>query len=66
MGIIRCKGRNKVVAEYAMRGISQPLGVSSFGLADALPAGLEGSLPSVEQLEREFAGLEGGAGRDDG
>jgi hypothetical protein len=46
---VRIKDRTDV--EYALRGMSQPLGVSSFELSAMLPKELEGVLPTVAQLE---------------
>ena len=50
-GIILCKSKNKVVAEYALRDDSKPIGVSAYKLMEALPADLQGSLPTIEELE---------------
>lgn len=36
-GLLLCKGKNKVVAEYALKGINQPLGVTEYQLVEALP-----------------------------
>ncbi|MEN5303882.1 PDDEXK nuclease domain-containing protein [Pseudomonas sp. TWI628] len=55
IGLLLCKGKNKVVAEYALRGKAQPIGVAEFQLTDALPEELQTSLPSIEQIERELA-----------
>ncbi|WP_420594065.1 PDDEXK nuclease domain-containing protein [Deinococcus sp.] len=60
IGLLLCRTQNRVIAEYALRGVDRPLGVSTYQLADALPAELEGQLPSVEALEKELAGLERG------
>jgi predicted nuclease of restriction endonuclease-like (RecB) superfamily len=54
IGIILCKGKNSVVAEYALRDIAKPIGVSKFDLANALPDELRGSLPTIEDLEAEL------------
>ena len=51
IGIILCKSKNKVVAEYALRDVSKPIGVSAYKLMEALPADLQGSLPTIEELE---------------
>jgi predicted nuclease of restriction endonuclease-like (RecB) superfamily len=51
IGIVLCKTRNKTEVEYALRGISQPMGVSGFELSNVLPETLEGTLPTVAQLE---------------
>ena len=56
IGILLCKSKNKVLAEYALRDINKPLGISEYQLAEALPQKLEGSLPTVEELEAELQG----------
>jgi len=58
IGLILCKGRDRSDVEYALRGMTQPLGISSFEITEALPESLEGSLPSVAQLEAELERLE--------
>lgn len=55
IGLLLCKGKNKVVAEYALRNNAQPLGVAEYQLVESLPAELQTSLPSIEQIERELA-----------
>ena len=57
MGLILCQQHNRVLAEYALRGVEKPIGVSSFELTRALPATLESSLPSIEQIEQELGGI---------
>jgi predicted nuclease of restriction endonuclease-like (RecB) superfamily len=59
IGLILCRERNRVIAEYALRGVEQPIGVSEYRLAEHLPEQLRGSLPSAEELERELGGPEG-------
>jgi predicted nuclease of restriction endonuclease-like (RecB) superfamily len=54
IGIILCKGRDNVVAEYALRDTMKPIGVSGYELTKALPESLKGSLPTIEQLEEEL------------
>ena len=48
--------QNKVVAKYALRDKSQPLGVAEYQLVESLPPELQTSLPTIEQIERELAG----------
>ena len=55
IGLLLCKGGDEVVAEYALRDTSRPLGVSDYDLVRSLPAELRTDLPTVEQLERELA-----------
>jgi|CXWL01.1.fsa_nt_gi predicted nuclease of restriction endonuclease-like (RecB) superfamily len=56
IGLILCQQHNRVLAEYTLRGMDNPIGVSSYELTRALPAELKTSLPSIEQIERELAG----------
>jgi predicted nuclease of restriction endonuclease-like (RecB) superfamily len=51
IGIILCKSRNRLVAEYALRDMHAPVGVATFRLTQALPESLRGSLPRIEELE---------------
>jgi predicted nuclease of restriction endonuclease-like (RecB) superfamily len=54
IGLILCQDRNKVVAEYALRGMSKPIGVSEYELTRALPSELRSSLPTIEAIEAEL------------
>jgi predicted nuclease of restriction endonuclease-like (RecB) superfamily len=54
IGLILCKTRNRVIAEYALRDMSKPMGVSSYLLTGALPETLKGSLPTIKELEAEL------------
>ena len=56
IGLLLCKSKNKVVAEYALGDKNQPMGIAEYQLADALPKALEANLPSIEQIERELHG----------
>ncbi|RIY12479.1 DUF1016 domain-containing protein [Hymenobacter rubripertinctus] len=51
IGLVLCKSQNRVVAEYALRGLSQPIGVAEWQLTRALPAELRRSLPTSEELD---------------
>lgn len=59
IGLVLCRGKNKVAVEYSLRDLTKPLGVSEYKLTEALPEQLEGALPSVEELEAELEGLSG-------
>ena len=54
IGIILCRGKKKTVAEYALRDVHKPIGVSTYHLKNTLPEPLQGSLPTIEQLEMEM------------
>ena len=56
IGLILCKTRDRVIAEYALRDIAKPIGVAEWQtkLVQSLPESLKGSLPSIEEIEAEF------------
>jgi hypothetical protein len=54
IGLLLCKSKNKIAAEYALRGTTSPMGVAEYQLVESLPKGLKASLPSIEQIEREL------------
>lgn len=60
IGLILCKTRDRVIVEYALRDMSKPIGVAEWQtkLVQSLPEPLQGSLPSVEELEAELGNEE--------
>ncbi len=56
IGLLLCRAKNKVVVEYALRGIKKPIGVAQLetSLVKTLPNELKGSLPTVAELEKEL------------
>lgn len=54
IGLLLCKSKNKVVAEYALRDLRQPLGIAEFQLVESLPEPLQTALPTIEEIEREL------------
>ena len=56
IGLLLCKRKNKIVAEYALGDKTQPMGIAEYKLLESLPPELQTSLPSIEQIERELAG----------
>ena len=54
IGILLCKSKNKIVAEYALRGMKAPIGISEYQLSKILPTELKTSLPTVEEIEAEL------------
>ncbi|MBM4056491.1 MAG: DUF1016 domain-containing protein [Planctomycetes bacterium] len=55
IGLLLCKNRDKLVAEYALSDIHKPIGVSEYKLTHSLPKKLKSSLPTIEQLEKELS-----------
>jgi len=56
IGLIICRGRKGLIAEYALRDMSKPMGVAEHRLSHTLPEQLKGQLPTIEQLETELEG----------
>lgn len=54
IGLLLCNGGNKVVAQYALSGYEQPIGVSDYQLTNAIPENLKSALPTVEEMEEEL------------
>ena len=56
IGLILCKAKNGIVAEYALRDVGKPLGIAEFRHLEKLPEQLKGTLPTIEEIEAELAG----------
>jgi predicted nuclease of restriction endonuclease-like (RecB) superfamily len=54
IGIILCRSKSRTIAEFSLRGMSQPIGVSTHQIGKEIPSNLMDSLPTVEQLEAEL------------
>lgn len=54
IGLLLCKGKDEVVAQYALRGYDQPIGVSDYQLSKAVPEDLKSTLPTIEEMEEEL------------
>ena len=57
IGLLLCKGKNEVVAQYALTGYDQPIGISDYQLSKAIPENLKSALPSIEEVEEELTSL---------
>lgn len=51
IGILLCKERDKIEAEYALRGMSQPIGITEYKLSKAIPKDIKSELPTIEEIE---------------
>lgn len=58
IGLLLCKSRNKFDAEYALKGIEKPIGISEYQLTKAIPEKLKSSLPTVQEIELKLNQLE--------
>ena len=54
IGLLLCNGGDKVVAQYALSGYDQPIGVSDYQLTKAIPDNLKSALPTIEEVEEEL------------
>ena len=57
IGLLLCKAKNQILAEYALRDMSKPIGVSTYQLTNSLPEKIRTALPSIEELEHELSEL---------
>ncbi len=55
IGILLCNEKNKVKAEYALKDINKPIGISEYELIKAIPEDLKSNLPTVEEIEQEIS-----------
>ena len=63
IGLLLCKSKDRLVAEYALSDIQKPMGLATYTLSHTLPETLRGKLPSIEAIEREL-GLDAGGDGD--
>lgn len=54
IGLILCRTKNKIIAEYALRNSTTPMGISEFRHLEKLPDQLKGTLPTIEEIEAEL------------
>lgn len=57
IGLLLCKNKDRLVAEYALSDIAKPLGISEYQLTRSLPESFKSSLPSIEDIEAEIGML---------
>ena len=56
VGLLICKGKDNVLAQYAVEGSSQPIGIFEYELSKLMPEELRGSLLTIEEIEAELRG----------
>lgn len=59
IGILLCKNKDKMVAEYALKNVQTPMGVSEYEITESLPQNLKSALPSIEEIEAELSSEDG-------
>lgn len=55
IGLLLCQNKNRIMAEYALRDIHKPIGISDYELGQALPKDIKSGLPSIEELENKLS-----------
>ncbi len=58
IGLLLCKGKNDVVAEYSLQGYTSAIGISDYQLSKAIPKELKSSLPQIEDIEKELKDIQ--------
>lgn len=54
IGLILCKTNNKIVAEYALRDTTKPIGIAEYKISQKLPVNIKGKLPSIEAIQKSM------------
>ena len=57
IGLLLCRDKNNIEVEFALRDMNKPMGVSEYTLVEALPDNLKGSMPTVEEIEKDLLKL---------
>ena len=57
IGLLLCRGKDEIMAQYALEGYNQPIGVSDYQLSKAIPDELKSALPTIEEVEQELTYL---------
>lgn len=57
IGLLLCRGKDEIVAKYALTGYDQPIGVSDYQLSKAIPSELKSALPTIEEVEKNIGSL---------
>lgn len=55
IGLLLCKSKSEIIAEYALRGATQPIGVAEYEIVKTIPSNLKPNLPTIEEIEKELA-----------
>lgn len=55
IGLLLCQNKDRIMAEYALRDVHKPIGISDYELGKALPKDIESGLPSIEELENKLS-----------
>ena len=51
IGLLLCKSKSEIIAEYALRGMTQPIGIAEYEINKAIPKEIKTELPTIEEIE---------------
>lgn len=54
IGLILCKSKDKIEAEYSLRNINKPIGISEYQITKSIPSELKSNLPSIKEIEEQL------------
>lgn len=55
IGLLVCKSKNNLLAQYALESSNQPIGISEYELAKLYPEKVEGTIPTIEEIEEKLS-----------
>lgn len=55
IGLLVCKQKDNLIAQYALEASSQPLGISEYELAKLYPENVDGTIPTIEEIEEKLS-----------
>ena len=55
IGLLLCQNKDRIMAEYALRDVLKPIGISDYELGKAFPKNIKSGLPSIEELEDKLS-----------
>ncbi len=58
IGLLICKNKDNIAAQYALEGYNLPLGISEYELSKLIPSDFKSSLPTIDEIERELGTME--------
>lgn len=58
IGLLICKEKNNLIAQYALESSSQPLGISEYELQQLYPTNVKGTIPTIEEIENQLESIE--------
>ena len=59
IGLLICKTKNQVMAQYALESTNQPIGISEYELSKLIPEDIKSQLPSIEEIEEQVKRIQG-------